>query len=390
MFTLTAFTPSMCFPVSNHPTLASHRSLRSCSWTSSSTSHSLHQQSRRVNPYILQLRACQQTPSEDSLRDDNALQDDSVKNLTPKELKWADIPFSSLQSELDAIDEYEREEDLDEGSSWPKFLRGAAYEHWGQPNLALAQYATIEAGTNLLKVPELWERKAYNCFKVGNVLQASAFFDIAINLYNLSVGNELHFVHWFYRHFKDYVPKWNGPPASVQRGICKYCMGKSKEARESFMAQLVMKRQGMEHSLLWFLASAYKSRSDEAVLECDLKIIRETINEPFDWNPRLRLLIDLYFAYATGLFGRVAELEEELSNAIKKDGRDDIITKLYIALYHDAFTKDESERDRALDEVSAAGTTSKQNDIENFLFHTAANRLSAQGTEKSDVSRSLG
>ncbi|PXF39891.1 hypothetical protein BWQ96_10401 [Gracilariopsis chorda] len=316
--------------------------------------------------------------------------DRPIEKLTPNKLTWAEIPFSSLQEELDAIDEYEREEDLDRGSSWPKFLRGAAYEYWGQPNLALAQYATIEAGTNLLKVPELWERKAYNCFKIGNVMQASAFFDIAINLYNLSVGNELHFVHWFYRHFKDYVPKWNGPPAPVQRGICKYCMGMSKIARESFVAQIVMKKEGMEHALLWFLAASYKSHTDEAVLECDLKIVHSTISEQFDWNPRLRLFIDLYLAYANGVFGRVAELEEELSNAVKKDGSDDIVTKVYIALYHDAFTKDESERDRALDELSAVGTTSKQNDTENFLFHTAVNRFSAPGKEKSDVSKSLG
>lgn len=290
-------------------------------------------------------------------------------------MKWSDIPFRSIQQELDLIDEYEHEEEVGESDPWPKFLRGAAYEYWGQPHLALAQYAKTNSAGSLRRVPELWERRAYNAFKIGNVAAAHTYFEIALGLFYESAGNELHLVHWFYDNFKDHLPKWNGPPAPLQRGICKYCVGRAKESRTSFMPQIELRQEDMEHSLLWFLAAAVKSAPDGIMASADARVVQEAVDRDFDWNPRLKMFTKLFHARARGIYGEVTEAELELSNAIKADEKDDVISHVYLALYHDAFTNETAERDRALDIVTAIGSTASPRDTENFLFHVAKNRI---------------
>lgn len=295
--------------------------------------------------------------------------------MPPKELKWAEIPFSSIEEELAAIDDYEKEESLPPSDPWPKFLRGAAYEYWGQPQLALAQYAKTGDSHGLKRVPELWERRAYNAFKIGNVEAANVSFEVALGLMSESTGNELHFAHWFHANFKDYLPKRNGPPAPVQRGIVKYCVGYPNDARSSFIPQIYIGVKDIEHPLLWFLACCGKLAGEEPIRESDMDVIEKTLERDYEWDPRLRMLIDLYYAASKRVFGEVTDAETRLSEAIKGDEKDDITTYVYLALYHDAFTGEHDERDRALDMVSAIGIPRSTNDTENFLFHVAKNRI---------------
>eukprot|EP00178_Gracilaria_changii_P025056 TRINITY_DN762_c0_g1_i1.p1 TRINITY_DN762_c0_g1~~TRINITY_DN762_c0_g1_i1.p1 ORF type:complete len:386 (+),score=68.89 TRINITY_DN762_c0_g1_i1:108-1265(+) len=358
------------------------RSSAFCSWRTL-PKHSSFRYARRDRAALVQLSASDEAPPDESLTEEEKEHQKLIKELEPKELKWSEIDFEGIQAELDAIDEYERHEDLSDEDLWPKFLRGAAYEHWGQPQLALAQYSKIPAGTQLSKVPQLWERKAYNSFKLGKVGEANAYCDIALTIYGQSVGNELHFAHWFQTHFEDYIPKWNGPHANIQRGICKYCVGSYKGTRESLVSQIALEEEHLEHAILWFLAASVKTATDGVALECDLKMVRKALNAERDFDPRLRLFIDLYMAHATGVFEDVAQIEERLSNEIKNDGLDDVVSKVYIALYHDAFTNDQAECDRAMDEVVALGSTRNQHDVENFFFFVAKNRLSSTGSEAS-------
>lgn len=308
-------------------------------------------------------------------KSDEELHEDLIRSLEAKEMKWGEIPFKNIEEELAMIDDYEREEELNEDDAWPKFLRGAAYEYWGQPQLALAQYANTGHAGAFRRVPELWERRAYNAFKIGNVAAAHTYSEIALGLFYESAGNELHFVHWFHDNFKDHMPKWNGPPAPLQRGICKYCVGFPKEARTSFVPQIELIEKDMEHSLLWFLAAGSKSSPNGVLIPPDARVARDALELDYEWNPRLRLLLKLFYAAAQGVYGEVTEAEQELSDAIKADERDDIATHVYMALYHDAFTKDTAERDRALDVVCAIGSTPSPRDTENFLFHVAKNRM---------------
>lgn len=309
-----------------------------------------------------------------------------VNDLDAKPLRWSEIPFTSVQEELDAIDQYEREEELRDDDAWPKFLRGAAYEYWGQPKLALAQYALTDGAGGLRRVPELWERRAYNSFKVGNIGAANAYFEVSLDLLNESCGNELHFVHWFYDNFKDYVPKRNGPHPQMQLGICRYCIGQYKRARECFVPQVMLRSVDLEHCILWFLAACVKYSGTGLVAPGDLKVIQEVREAEYDWNPRMSLFIRLFVAAAEGLLTNVSEIETELSVAITTDDKDDITTYLYLALYHDAFSKDTAERDRLLDCVLALGGSAKPNDTENFLFFAAKNRLSSPpGSENVEV-----
>lgn len=308
-------------------------------------------------------------------KSDEELHKELVRSLEAKEMKWYEIPFKNIEQELALIDEYERKMELNKDDPWPKFLRAAAYEYWGQPQLALAQYAKTGHAGGLRRVPELWERRAYNAFKIGNVAAAHTYYEIALGLFYESAGNELHFVHWFHDHFKDHMPKWNGPPGPLQRGICKYCVGLPKEARTSFVPQIELHGKDMEHSLLWFLACAWKS-APGGMIPADARVAREALERgDVEWNPRLRLLLKLFHAAAQGIYGEVTAAEQELSDAIKADEKDDIVSHVYMALYHDTFTKDTAERDRALDVVTAIGSTPSPRDTENFLFHVAKNRM---------------
>lgn len=321
-------------------------------------------------------KASASSPSEGYSEQLDKDQEQLLKTKPPKSTKWAEIPFTSIEEELAAIEEYEQSEKPAENDPWPKFLRGSAYEYWGFPQLALAQYAKTNSATGLKRVPQLWDKRAYNAFKLGNVRAAHAYYEISTGLLNESTGNELHFSHWFDRHFKDYMPKWNGPPAPLQRGIAKYCVGFPKEACYSFVPQIFAGETDVAHSLLWFLASCGKlQKEDDALKEKDMKVVDYVLESDRDWDPRLLILIKLYYAAAKKTYTEVSEAETELSDAIKSDKSDDITTYVYLALYHDAFTGEKEEMDSALDIVCAIGSPKSHNDTENFLFHAAKNRL---------------
>lgn len=326
------------------------------------------------------MRACSD-PQNASAADDTfgsaeREEQDLIKELEAKQLKWAEIPFTNVQEELDAVDQYVKEEEVGEDDPWPKFLRGAAYEHWGQPQLALAQYAKTNQAGALRRIPELWERRGYNAFKMGKVAAAHSYYEIGLSLFYESAGNELHIVHWFYENFEGNIPKWNGPAAPIQRGICKYCFGNPKEARESFMPQIATVEKDTQHALLWFLASCMKLSPNGVLAPRDDKVVRDALQEKFSWSDRMKLFFKLYYAAARGVVGEVSDAENELAEAVKADESDDIATHLYLALYHDAITKDDVEKDRVLDILGAIGDSPSTHDTENFLFHTAKNRLS--------------
>lgn len=292
-------------------------------------------------------------------------------------MKWSEIPFQNIQEELEAIDKYEKTEKLPEHDPWPKFLRGAAYECWGQPKLALAQYALTKHAGGLRQVPEIWERRAYNVFKIGEVIAANLYFDVASRISNEADGNYLHFLHWFYDNFDNFLPKRNGPPAPVQNAICKYCIGKLKETREILAAQIATAVTGVEHSLLWMMAASYRLSPDKGLPESDIRLFNIALKECSQWDSRLSLLVLLFSNAAQKKSEEQKKYYNQIINEIATKGmHDDVYFQTYLALYHDAFTRDSKKRDEFLDSVCALEGTSSPNDVENFLYHTAKNRLS--------------
>jgi hypothetical protein len=310
------------------------------------------------------------------------IQPDEFAELMPTTLLWREIPFEGLEAELAAVDEYVVEENLDETDSWPRFLRAAAYEHWGQPSLALAQYETVKSAKGLRLIPELHLRKAYNAFKIGDVEQANVLHDVAQAISMSAVGNQLHFSYWFEQNFADFKPRHNGPPFSAQRGICKYCSGLLTDARTS-LAPAVIGRSGSSidvvHSCLWFMAAcarlaASPTESPSAVPDNDVKLVRSAL-ESLDVNADLTQL--------TALFMGTVSLEE--AEAAVKDGGDEnaMVYATYLALYHDAFTSDSSKRDSWLDAALAAPRSSCTHDVDDFVYFAAKNRLSSPPVAKS-------
>ena len=153
-------------------------------------------------------------------------------------------------------------------------MRVAAYEHWDQPQLALAQCAKLESAAGLAKVPELWNRRAYDSFKIVDTAAANACFDISSRLQFEAVGNELHIAHWFDSNFQNLMPKHNGPAFTVQRGICKYCVELLDRAREGFVAAIALKDLGANHAKLWLLASSVHSSTDKRAKPNDLSVVK--------------------------------------------------------------------------------------------------------------------
>lgn len=296
-------------------------------------------------------------------------------------LKWSEIDFANIQEELDAIDDYERTEALPEDDPWPKFLRGAAYEHWGQPQLALAQYALTKHAEGLRLVPDIWERRAYNAFKMGEVKASNAYFDLAALVSGDATGNELHFSHWFYENFANFVPKNNGPPVPIQRGICKYCMGQFFRGRESLVAHIAIDGPHIAHATLWLLAMSYRSASDSSIGDIKIPASDFEICEPVlkqnaaDSEDNLRLLLNLYGTFVQGdgtcnvHYGNIIEIIEADAPHVS------VVLYVYLALYHDAFTRDLDQRDKFLDKVCSLSGTKSPNDVENFLYHVGRNRL---------------
>lgn len=290
--------------------------------------------------------------------------------------KWSEITFDDIQDELSAIDEYEKEEELQPDDPWPKFLRGAAYEYWGQPRLALAQYALTKHAAGLRKVPTLWERRAYNSFKMGEVIAANAYFDVASAIHKDAGGNELHFSHWFNDTFASFVPKVNGPSATLQHAICKYSAGELKEAVQLLVSQVAIMSEDTQHALLWFLASSFRLTSEKVIENSDVNLCNSALRADIDWNERLARLALLFTSAAQNLEEKQAAVYAQMVACVEADlPHVDITTNTYLALYHDAFTGDMEQRDVFLDKVCSLTSTASPHDIENFLYHASKIRL---------------
>lgn len=301
-----------------------------------------------------------------------------LKELEGTSMKWAEIPFTSVTEELNAIDEYVKEEEIEETDAWPQFLRGAAYEHWGQPRLALAQYSKIKYAGGLAKVPELWERRAYNSFKIGDMAGANAYFDVSLRLYTEAVGNELHFAHWFNRNFKDFLPKHNGPSSAVQRGICKYCVGMLGQARESFVAAITMREFGVQHAKLWLLASSARSSKEQTAKESDLHVAGLRPREEEQYCDVLREVLTLYVAAGKGdqpaCESALSKLE---ANAKESKSAEALLLSVYLALFHDAFTGNQEKRDTWVKRVREFDGPPSTSDTLNYVYHAAKNNFTS-------------
>ena len=345
-------------------------------------SHLFHKHQQKYTSII----SCSQLNENEDQNVDDVDMKALIEEVSPRELKWSEIEFKEIKEELAAIDELAREEDLPDDDPWPQFLRGAAYEHWGQSKLALAQYSLTNTAVGLRRVPELWERRAYNAFKIGDVGASNAYFDIAMTLLDESVGNELHFVHWFYDNFKNYVPKRNGPPAPLQRAICKYCLAKPREARYGLVSQIAMRGKDLEHSILWLLATTKRFSIKNQFPSSDLDYALNATQMEFDWNDRMFTFIKLFLAAIKEEETEMISQMENLTQSIASDEKEDIITNFYFALYHDAFTNDVDEREKYLDKVIECNGSTSPNNIEDFLYHVAKNRLTAPpGSENTEV-----
>lgn len=296
-------------------------------------------------------------------------------------LKWSEIDFTDIQEELRAIDEYEQKEELPEDDPWPKFLRGAAYEHWGQPQLALAQYALTKHAEGLRLVPDIWERRAYNAFKIGEVMASNAYFEMASIIAGDASGNELHFSHWFHENFENFVPKNNGPPVAIQRGICKYCMGQFVRGRESLAAHIAVSGPCLAHAVLWLLAVSYRSVSNLGIGEVripksDFGLCEPIIQQNAVDSDNLHLMLNLYGSVVQHDTEQRDNCYDALIKVVEAEAPHiNIILHVYLALYHDAFTRDLEQRDIFLDKICSLSSTKSPNDVENFLYHAGKNRL---------------
>lgn len=300
--------------------------------------------------------------------------------------KWSEMPFRNIHEELDAIDRYEKDEELSKDDPWPKFLRGAAYERWGQPKLALAQYRLTNFASGLRQVPEIWERRAYNAFKIGEVVAANVYFDASMKLSNDADGNYLHFLHWFYEHFEYYMPKRNGPPAAIQHAICKYCVSRLRDARELLVAQISIEVPVIEHALLWMMATSFRLFPDKGLPLGDANLCNGAMKKGIKWDEPLGMLVRLFSSAALGNNKEAVKHYQQINEICDRDTNGvDITISVYLALYHDAFTRDTVERDAYLDKVCRLPGTASHNDIENFLYYTAKNRFSTPNSSMSQV-----
>lgn len=297
--------------------------------------------------------------------------------------KWRDISFKTIQEELDAIDEYVKAEKLPDDDPWPIFLRGAAYEYWGQPSLALAQYALTKNAGGLRLIADVWERRAYNAFKMGEVIAANLYFEKARALNKDAEGNLLHITHWFQENFADFIPKQNGPVPVIQHAICKYCIGKLHFTRELLVGPIAIKAKGVEHALLFMMATCYRLQPDKGLSKSDIELCDVVLKSNRDWDQRLGLLILLFCTAGQQQKEKQDEFFKQISRIIDDESPHiDITTHTYMALYHDAFTRDVAKRDEHLDKVSGLSGSIRSYDTENYLFHVAKNRLSTRADAK--------
>lgn len=326
--------------------------------------------------------ACVSGPATKDLGLDGSSLDKEMKELEGTSLKWSEIVFPTIEDELRAIDEYVEAEEIADGDCWPIFLRACAYESRGQSQLALAQLLKVEAAEGLSKVPNLWERRGYNTFKVGNIRKASALFDVSQTIYCQALGNELHFSHWFEDNFEAYKPKHNGPAFSVQRGICKYCVGMVEEARNYLVSGIILRETGSDHAVLWLLASCARS-SNEMSKACDMNVVQDFRKEVGSEVSRtLNLCIDLYCIALYAESANVVEIVDSLTEIAKgNNGDESLVAATYLALYHDSMTRNSEECDRWLDVIGKFSWDSPRTDTLDYVYHAAKFRFGAISTE---------
>lgn len=326
-------------------------------------------------------------PASEPIETDDPLSSGGIPESTPepkpeegahKLLKWSEIAFTDMQEELKAIDEYEKSEELREDDSWPKFLRGAAYEYWGQPQLALAQYALTKHAAGLRMIPALWERRAYNAFKLGEVCAANAYFDLASALHGDAGGNPLHFSHWFDDNFANFVPKQSGPAPPLQHAISKYCVSEWANVVEQLVGQLASVTSSTQHSLLWFLAAASRKASSGKVSSADVNTCNRVLQADVEWDERLGQLVMLFSNAVQGNDDDQLKYYNQIIAITESDAPHiDITLHSYLALYHDSFTGDVEKRDQFFDNVCSVQEPTSSRDTENFLYFAMKNRLTA-------------
>lgn len=299
--------------------------------------------------------------------------------LEGTQLKWAEIDFPTVQDELRAIDEYMVAEEIDADDCWPMFLRACAYESRGSSTLALAQLSKIVHKAGIAKVPNLWERRAYNAFKTGDIGRANAFIDVGMGLCYDALGNHLHFSHWFDEHFADYLPRHNGPAYAFQRGICKYCVGELQEAREAIVGGVVTNLLGAEHAVLWLIATAAMHSVDGTVTNVDWDVVTGwRVEHDRPAGSVLHACLELFTERAAGTDGTAADaLEKVVAFAEGERGDDALTACIYLALYYDAIARDVELRDAWLDKVGTFEGGSKPTDTLDFVYHAAKYKFSS-------------
>jgi hypothetical protein len=319
--------------------------------------------------------------------DPDLFTEDEVRGLQVTTLRWREIPFKTMEEELAAIDEYVKEEELEDENPWARFLRGAAYEHWGRPSLAAAQYDLVRYAKGLRLVPDLWVRKAYNAFKLGDVGVADRFHDIASLIRSEALGNQMHFSFWFETEFADFKPRDNGPPQLVQNGICKYCCQKFSLARDVLCPALfarTARREDLEHAALWLLAVSARMNSTIAVdatglPENDVALARRALAEE-------GVPVSAALAPMAALFLDATPPAVEVAERMAMEGGEHALTRsFYMALYYDSMARDEAARDRWLDTVTALRAPECTHDTADFLFWTATNRLAVPPASAPDL-----
>lgn len=312
---------------------------------------------------------------------------EELRGLGPTPLKWSEIPFESLEEELAAVDEYAREEELDDDDSWAIYLRAAAYEHWGRARLATAQYELVRHARGLRLIPELWLRKAYNSFKTGDVALADRLLDIAVLIQSEVVGNQMHFSFWFEQEFKNFRPRHNGPPFPVQSAIIKYSSEKFGDARTSLcslLCTMLSSQEDLQHAGLWLLATSARLNSTIAVdidglPKNDVDLAKKALvgtSEPV--SEALAPMAELFL----GSGQAAVDKAEEIASS---GGEHALVRAFYMALYYDSIARDEEQRDRWLDAVGAMGPPAITHGSADFMYWAGKNRLTIPPNSSSQL-----
>lgn len=334
---------------------------------------------RNLPHHVHAIQFCMSSRKADEQKSDGPNVDKELKELHGTQLKWSEIDFPTVHDELRAIDEYVKQDNIPEGDAWPIFLRACAYESVGQSQLALAQLSKIYAAAGLAKVPNVWERRAYNTFKIGDVKKADAFFGVSETIHREALGNELHFSHWYEDNFVDFKPKHNGPAFSIQRGVCKYFIGSLDEATSYFVSPVILRSIGHEHAVLWMLASSARNSAIGKASVTDIGVIRNwRKSDTSAISKSISLAIDLYCLASSSEEVDTSELIESLSKIAESDSGDEsLVAAIYLALYYDSLSKDDEQRDQWLNLIADLPGGPLRTDSLDFMYHAAKLRYRA-------------